>query len=178
MAGQARPRQALNDGSPHRRGRGLQGLDHVVEQVIENVTGIDRDLVQFRHHAVDAERLVAQLPGFDDLIAEAHVGLYRLRFCALKGQVLTGHIAVLPIRCGDFIPAGRGLVQHNDLAALFVLSENLVIRARTGAQMQRPALCRDFIDLHIVGAGLILLRHQIDAGRHGGRHRRTKNAAL
>ena len=44
--------------------------------------------------------------------------------------------------------------------------------------MQRPAFRGDLIDLHVVGAGLILLRDQIDAGRHGGRHRCTKDAAL
>ena len=106
MAGQARSGNALSDGSPHRRGRGLQGLDHVVEQIIENVPGINRDLVQLRHHAVDAEGLVAQLSGFDDLITEAHIRLYRLGFCALEGQILAGHIAVLTIRGGHLIPAG------------------------------------------------------------------------
>lgn len=178
MAGQARPRQALNDGSPHRRGRGLQGLYHVVEQIIKNVAGIDRDLVQLRDDAIDAKGLISQLSGLDDLIVKAHIRLYRLGFCALKGQVLTGHIAVLPIRCGYFIPAGRGFVQHDDLAALFVLAQDAVIRARAGTQVQRPAFRGDFIDLHVVSAGLVLLRHQTDAGRHGGGHRRTEDAAF
>ena len=140
--------------------------------------GVNRDLVQLRHNAVDAEGLIAQLPGFDDLIAEAHVGLYHLGFRALKGQILRSHITVLTIRSGDLVPAGRGLIEDDNLAALFVLAENLVIRARTGAQMQRPAFGRDLIDLHIVGAGLVLLGDQIDAGGHGGRHRRTKDAAF
>ena len=109
---------------------------------------------------------------------KAHIGLDNLCFRALKSQILAGHIAMLPIWCGYFIPAGCGLVQYNDLAALLIFSENLVIRARTGTQVQRPTLGRDLIDLHVVGAGLVLLRHQIDAGRHGGRHRRTKNAAF
>ena len=142
------------------------------------MSGIDRDLVQLRHDAVDAERLIPQLARFNHLIAEAHIRLYRLRFRALEGQVLRSHIAVLPIRCGYFIPAGRGFVQHNDFAALLVLSENLVIRARTGAQMQRPTPGRDFINLHVVGAGLVLLGDQIDAGGHGGGHRRTEDTAL
>ena len=178
MTGQAGPRQALNDGSPHCRGRGLQAFYHVVEQIIENVPGVDRNLIQLRHHAVDAKRLVAQLASLNHLIAETHIGLHRLRFRALEGQVLTGHIAVLAIRGGDFIPAGRGFVQHNDLTALFVLAENPVIRARTGTQMQRPTFRGDLIDLHVVGAGLVLLRHQIDAGSHGCGHRSTENAAL
>ena len=44
--------------------------------------------------------------------------------------------------------------------------------------MQRPALGRDLIDLHIVGAGLVLLGDQAHAGSHGGGHRRTEDAAL
>jgi len=142
------------------------------------VPGINRDLVQFRHHAVNAEGLVAQLTSLNDLIAEAHIRLHRLRFRALEGQVLAGHITVLAVRSRDFIPAGRGLVEHDHLAAFLIFSENLVIRARTGAQMQRPTLGRDPIDLHVVGVGLVLLRHQIDAGCHSGGHRRSQNAAL
>ena len=178
MAGQARPRQVLNDGSPHRRGRGFQGLDHVVEQIVENVAGIDRDFVQFWDDAIDAEGLISQLSGLDDLIVETHIRLYRLGFRALEGQILRGHIAVLTVRSRDFIPTGRGFVEHDDLAALFVLAEDFVVRPRTGAQMQRPALGRDLVDLHVVGAGLVLLRHQIDAGCHGGGHRRTEDTAL
>ena len=44
--------------------------------------------------------------------------------------------------------------------------------------MQRPTFRSDFIDLHVVGAGLVLLCHQIDAGGLGGRHRRTEDASL
>ena len=58
MAGQARPRQALNDGSPHCRGRGLQGFYHIVEQVVENVAGVDRYFIQLRHHAVNPKGLI------------------------------------------------------------------------------------------------------------------------
>ena len=36
----------------------------------------------------------------------------------------------------------------------------------------------DLVDLHIVGTGLVLLSHQIDAGSHGGGHRRAEDAAL
>ena len=81
-------------------------------------------------------------------------------------------------RSGHLIPAGRGFAQYNDLAALFVLAKNLIIRARTGAQVQRPTFRGDLIDLHVVGAGLVLLRHQIDAWGHGGGHRRTEDTAL
>ena len=85
---------------------------------------------------------------------------------------------MLAVRSGHLIPAGCGFVQHNDFAALLVLSENLVIRTRAGAQMQRPTFRGNLIDLYVVGAGLELLGDQIDAGCHGGRHRRTKDAAL
>ena len=97
--------------------------------------GIDRDLIQLRHHAIDAEGLVAQLMGFNHLIAESHIRLHRLRFRALKGQVLAGHIAVLTIRSRDFIPAGCGFVQHDHLAALLIFPEDFVIRTCAGTQM-------------------------------------------
>ena len=51
--------------------------------------GINRDLIQLRHHAVDTEGLISQLSGFNDLIAKPYIRLNRLRFRALKGQVLT-----------------------------------------------------------------------------------------
>ena len=73
---------------------------------MENVPGINRDLIQLRHHAVDTEGLISQLTGFDDLISEAHIRLHRLRFRALEGQILTGHIAVLAVRGSHLIPAG------------------------------------------------------------------------
>lgn len=142
------------------------------------MAGIDRDLVQLRDDAIDAKGLISQLSGLDDLIVKAHIGLYRLRFRALKGQILTGHIAVLAVRGGHLIPAGCGFVEHDDLAALFVLAQDAVIRARTGTQVQRPTLGRDLIDLHIVGAGLVLLGDQANAGSHGGGHRRSQDAAL
>ena len=126
----------------------------------------------------DAKGLISQLSGLDDLIVKAHIGLYRLRFRALEGQILAGHIAVLAVRSGHLIPAGCGFVEHDDLTAFLVLSKNLVIRARTGAQVQRPTSGRNLIDLHIVGAGLVLLSHQINTRSHGGRHRRSQDAAL
>ena len=85
---------------------------------------------------------------------------------------------MLAVRSGHLIPAGRGFVEHDHLAALFVLAENLVIRTRSGAQMQRSALGRDLIDLHVVGAGLELLGDQAHAGSHGGGHRRTEDTAF
>ena len=142
------------------------------------MAGVDRHLIQLWNHTIDAKGLIPQLAGFDHLIAEAHIRLYRLCFRALKGQILTGHIAVLAIWRSHLVPAGRGFVQHNDLAALFVFAEDFVVRPRSGAQMQRPALCGDLVYLNIIGAGLVLLRDQPDAGRHGGRHRRAENAAL
>ena len=120
--------------------------------------GVDGDFVQLRHQAVNAKGLIPQLTGLNHLIAEAHIRLYRLGFRALESQILAGHIAVLAVRSGHLIPAGRSLVQHNDLAALFVLAENFVICARSRTQMQRPALRGDLIDLHIIGLGLVLLR--------------------
>ena len=56
--------------------------------------------------------------------------------CAFDG----GHIPMLTIRAGDFVPAGCGLRQHDDLCAFLVLSEYFVLRAGTGAQAQRIAV--------------------------------------
>ena len=75
MGRQAGCRKALYDRSPHRIGRGLQRFDHVVEQVIEHMARVDRHLVQLWHDAVNAERLVAQLPRLNDLVMESDVGL-------------------------------------------------------------------------------------------------------
>lgn len=44
--------------------------------------------------------------------------------------------------------------------------------------MQRPAFRGDLIDLHVVGAGLVLLGDQAHAGSHGGGHRSSQDAAL
>ena len=85
---------------------------------------------------------------------------------------------MLTVRGCHLIPTGCGLVQYDHLAALFVLAQDAAIRARTGTQVQRPTLGRDLIDLHIVGAGLVLLGDQANAGRHGGGHRRSQDAAL
>ena len=140
--------------------------------------GVDGDFVQLRHQAVNAKGLIPQLTGLNHLIAEAHIRLYRLRFRALEGQVLRSHIAVLAVRGGHLIPAGRGFVEHDDLAALFVLAENFVICARSRTQMQWAALGCNLVNLHVVGAGLVLLGDQAHAGGHGGGHRRAKNAAF
>ena len=64
------------------RGRRLILADHVVHEVIEHMAGIHGDLVEFRHDAVDAEGLVAQLAGF-------HHFVDRL---ALTGRDLGAHI--------------------------------------------------------------------------------------
>ena len=102
----------------------------------------------------------------------------RLRFRALKGQVLTGHIAVLAVRSSHLIPAGCGFIEYDNLATLFVLAQDAVIRARAGAQVQRPAFRGDLINLHVVGAGLVLLGDQAHARCHGGGHRCSQNAAF
>ena len=44
MPGEAGGGKALHDGSPHRGGRGPEGFDHVVQKVIEDMAGVDRDL--------------------------------------------------------------------------------------------------------------------------------------
>ena len=68
--------------------------------------GIDRYFVQLRDDAIDAEGLISQLTGFDDLIVKTHISLDKLCFRALEGQILAGHITVLAVRGGHLIPAG------------------------------------------------------------------------
>ena len=171
MLGQTRGGDTLHDGSPRLGGRGLQRLDHIVEQIVKNMPGIDRDLVQLRHDAIDAKRLIPQ-----------HLRLYnfayrilRRAFRAHTGQILRRHISALPIRAGDLVPVGRSLFQHDDLRSLFVFSEDPILRSRPGAQPQRVAPGGHAID-HGAAGGLRL--HLIDARRHGRRHGRAENAPL
>ena len=63
MLGQAAVRNALHDGGADSIGGGLDLLDHVVQQIVEDVPGIHRDFIQFRHNTIDAEGLIAQLAG-------------------------------------------------------------------------------------------------------------------
>ena len=171
MLGQTRGGDTLYDGSPRLGGRGLQRLNHVVEEIVKNVPGVDRDLVQLRHDAVDAKRLIPQHLRLHDF---AH-GSRRRAFRAHAGQILRRHISTLPVRAGDLVPVARGLFQHDDLRSLFVFSENPILRSRTGAQPQRIAPGGHAID-HGAAGGLRL--HLIHARRHGRRHGRAENAPL
>ena len=171
MLGQTSSRDTLYDGSPRLGGRGLQRLDHIVEEIVKNVPGVDRDLVQLRHDAIDAKRLIPQ-----------HLRLYNFAYRILRrafrahvGQILRRHIPTLSVRTGDLVPVGRGLFQHDDLRSLFVFSENPILRSRPGAQPQRIAPGGDAID-HGAAGGLRF--HLIHARRHGRWHGRAKNASL
>ena len=171
MLGQTSGRDTLHDGSPRPGGRGLQRLDHIVEQIVKNVPGVDRDLVQLRHDAIDAKRLIPQHLRLHDF---AH-GSRRSTFRAHTGQILRRHISALPVRAGDLVPVGCGLFQHDDLRSLFVFSENPILRSRPGAQPQRITPGGHAID-HGAAGGLRL--HLIHARRHGRRHGRAENASL
>ena len=128
--------------------------------------GIDRDLIQFRHNAVYAERLIPQLPGLDHF-----AGCLRRRTGgANKGQVFCAHIAVTAIRTGNLIPCAGGFIQHNHLSSFLVLAEDFVLCASARAQAQRVALGSDLIN--IVACGL---RYKAHLRRHTCRHRRTEN---
>ena len=73
---------ALHHICPSSRSRRLIFTDHVVHKVVEHMTGVDGDLVKLRHDAVDAEGLLAQLPGFNHFIDRL----------ALTGRDLGAHI--------------------------------------------------------------------------------------
>ena len=171
MLGQTRGGDTLYDGSPRLGGRGLQRLDHIVEQIVKNVPGIDRDLVQLRHDAIDAKRLIPQHLRLHDFAD----GGRRRAFHAHTGQILLRHVSALPVRAGDLVPVGCGLFQHDDLRSFFVFSENPILRSRPGAQPQRVAPGGHAID-HGAAGGLRF--HPIHARRHGRRHGRAENAPL
>ena len=166
----------------HRRsdsgGRWLKFADHVVQQVVEDVARVDRDLGEVWHDAIDAERLVAQLTRLDYLVLKADVHLRALLFRSRVGQVFGGHVAVPTIRAGDLVPGGRGLADQDNLRAFFVFGEDLIVGARAGTQAQRIPLGGHGVDLHVVGLRLVLLRHQIHLRRHGGGHGRAQDVAF
>ena len=178
MPGETAGRYALSHRRSHSGGRWLNPLDHVVQQVIEDVACVDRDSGEVRHDTVDAEGLITQLTRLDHLILKADVHLCALLLRSCMGQVLGGHVPMPPIGAGDLVPRGRGLADHDDLGSLFVLTEDFIIGPRARAQAQRVALGGHGVDLHVVGLRLVLLRHQVHLRRHGCGHGRTQNVAL
>ena len=80
-------------------------LDHVVQEIVKQMPGVNRDTVQFRHDAVYSEGLVPDLSFFYD-------GSDGLRYAALRSvilEVLGGHVSVLAVRSGHLVPSGIGL---------------------------------------------------------------------
>ncbi len=53
-----------------------------------------------------------------------------------------------------------------------------MIGACAGTKAQRVALGRHLVDEHVIGGGLVLLGDEAHLRRHGGGHRRAKDAAL
>ena len=85
--------------------------------------GIGRHLVQLRHDPVDAEGLIPQLAALDDRVDSVGV----IRGIPDKSKGSGRHIPALPIRTHDFPECAGGLFQHDDLLALLVLAELLVL---------------------------------------------------
>ena len=139
----------------------LVAENHVVHEVIEDVPGIDLDLGERGHNAIDAEGLIAHLPRLHDLPGRR--GGRALR--PGEGQVVRGHVAALAVRGGHLIPAVVGLGDEHDLPALGVLPEPLVVRAGAGAKVELARLGGDGV--HRPASGLGDQRH---TGRHGGGH--------
>ena len=123
MFRQATGPDLIHDGLAGRRGKGFVLPDHVIEQIIEDVSGISRHLVQLRHHPVDAEGLIPQLAALDDRADSISV----IRGIPDKSKGSGRHIPALPIRTHDFPECAGGLFQHDDLFALFVFAELLVL---------------------------------------------------
>ena len=142
------------------------------------MTGVDGNLVELRHHPINAEGLIPQLPGFH------HGGgcLGRGAFRVIQNQVGSGHVPVLSIRRGHLIPAAVGLGDDLHEGAVLIGRQHLVLGARPGAQPQGAftgfragEICVDPPDLRPV---IVTRRGEVDTGRHGGRYRSTKDAAL
>ena len=140
--------------------------------------GIDRDLVELRHHPVNAEGLIPQLPGF-------HYGGGRLgsgAFRVIQYQIGSGHVPVLPVRCGHLVPAAVGLGDDLYERAVLIGRQHLILGARPGAQAQgafpgfRAREVR--VDPPDFCPVIVARRGEVDAGRHGGRHRSAEDASL
>ena len=135
------------------------------------MTRISGHLVELGHHPVDAEGLVAQLPGFNDLPG----GIRILGSIAHKGQGRGRHVAPLSIRADDLPQRVGGLLQHDDLLALLVFAELFVLRLQAGAQHQRVALGVHLVDGLALAHGLV---SQCHLGRFGGGYRGADDVAL
>lgn len=138
------------------------------------MAGIDGDFGKFRHDAIDAKGLVAQLTGFHDL-----VDCFTLTGRDLSAHILEpvgGHIALLAIRGEHLVPRGSCLLQQNDLSAVFVLPDDLVLCAGAGAEHEAGTVGFDLPDLAFnLGCSL---RDDGDARRHGSGHGRAEDIAL
>ena len=140
--------------------------------------GIDRDLVELRHHPVNAEGLIPQLPGFHYRGGCLGSGAFRM----IQYQVGGGHVSVLSIRRGHLIPAAVGLGDDLHKGAVLICRQHIVLGAwpRSQAQGAFPGfrareVCVHPPDLRPV---IVARRGEVDAGRHGGGHRSTEDAAL
>ena len=129
---QAALRQSFYHGGSGSGGRGAILPHHIVQQVVENVTGIYRDPAQLRHDTVNAEGLVPQRAAFRHGANRLCKGGFR----AAVPEKAAVHIAPLAVRQDDLVPAGVGRIQHIDGRAVRVLLKNLVTGSGTGSQPQ------------------------------------------
>ena len=130
--------------------------------------GIHFHLGEGGHDAVDAEGLVAHLPGLHYLPG----GRGGRAFRPGEGQVLRGHVAALTVRGGHLVPAVIGLGDKHDFLALGVLTQPPVAGAGAGAEVELAGLGGDGV--HRPAGGLLDQRHP---GRHGSRDRGADDAA-
>ena len=103
------------------RNNTADALAITVNEVVEDVPGIDLYFGQRGHDAVNAEGLIPQLTGSD-----AGGGRTAGRtLCTHILQILAHHEAVGAIRGSHLIPGRVAGRKHNDLAAIFVGGQNL-----------------------------------------------------
>ena len=135
------------------------------------MTRISGYLVELRDNTVDAEGLVAQLPGFEHLPG----GIRKVRRVPHESKRRCGHIPALTVLAHDLPQCVGGLFQHYDFLALLVLAELFVLGLQAGAQHQRIALGVHLVDGLALAHGLVGQRH---LGRFGSGHRGADDVAL
>ena len=108
MAGLTLTENSCGHGSPVCSLGRLVTVDHVVHEVIGQMTGIDADLGQFRDNPVDAKGLLARLHRLKNLTA----CLLSARSGSLVQQVSAGQVAPLAIRRDYFEVAGVSLAEN------------------------------------------------------------------
>lgn len=94
--------------------------------------GVDCDLIEFRHHPVNAERLIPQLSRFDHGGGRFGSGTFRV----IQHQIRGRHVSMFSIRCSHFVPVAVGLSDDLHERTILIGRQYLVLGAGTRSQAQ------------------------------------------